>query len=190
MNLLNPMNPLNPKLTSGVRHHWNELLDALVLLDFAREDVALRVHHDRIDPMELAGIGAVPAEAADRLAAGAIEDPYLVVGAVSHIEKFLLRVARDRQLVGGPAQREVLAVETAAVLRALRGRIRRHVELLQELAVGREHLDAVLSALADVDLAVLRDLDEMQIGDEVLLFRRRTAGPLVLRQRIVGDFAE
>ena len=101
----------------------------------------------------------------------AIEDPHLVVGAVGHVEIFLLRVARYRELVGRPARREVLAVETAAVLGALRRRVRRYVELLQELAVGREHLDAVLAALADVDLAVLRDLDEVQVGHEVLFFR-------------------
>src|SRR5262245_44267647 len=113
------MNPLNPKLTSSVCHDGHELLDALVLFDLAREDIALRVDHNRVDPVELAGIRAVPAEAAERLAAGAIEDPHLVVGAVSHIEIFLLRVAGDRQLVRRPARREVLAVETAAVLGAL-----------------------------------------------------------------------
>jgi hypothetical protein len=58
---------------------------------------------------------------------------------------------------------------------ALTRRVRRHVELLDELAVRREDLDAILPALTDVDEAVLRDLDEVQIGDEVLLLRRRTA---------------
>src|SRR5439155_5225430 len=94
-----------------------------------------------------------------------------------HVEIFLLRIPRYRELVGRAARREVLAVETAAVLGALRRRVRRDVELLQELAVGREDLDAVLAALADVHLAVLRDLDEVQVRHEVLFFRRRPAGP-------------
>src|SRR5438034_389940 len=119
-----------PRLAARRGHHGHELLDALVLLDLARVDVPFGIHHDGVDPVELPGVGAVPAETADRLAAGAIEDPHLVVGPVSHVEILLLRVARDCQLVGRAARREVLAVETAAILRALRGRVRRYVELL------------------------------------------------------------
>jgi len=141
-----------------VRHDRHELLDALVLFDLAREDVALRVDHDRVDPVELTGIRAVPAEAAERLAARAIEDPYLVVGAVSHIQIFLLRVAGDRQLVSRPAGREVLAVETTAVLGALRRRAAVRVELRR--GVARFALRFVLGfalLLADCFAVIFRD---------------------------------
>src|SRR5213594_4844482 len=42
-----------------VPHHRYELLDSLVLLNLAGVDVALGIHRDGIDPVELAGIGAV-----------------------------------------------------------------------------------------------------------------------------------
>jgi hypothetical protein len=104
-------------------------------------------------------------------------------------ERLLLRIDRDRQLVGGAARRHLGVGEPAAPLAAGR-RVRRDRELLHELAVGREHLDAVLAALADVDVPVLRDLHEVEVGDEVLLRRRRSARPRVGRDRLVRDLAQ
>src|SRR5262249_9734184 len=43
---------------------------------------------------------------------------------------------------------------------------------------------------ADVDAPVFRDLDEVQVRDEVLLLRRRTTGPFVAGNRLVRDLAE
>src|SRR3989454_9191937 len=172
-----------------IRHHRHKLLDSLVLLHLARINVPLRVHSDRVDPVELAGVGAVPAEPTESLSAIAVENPDFVIRTVGHVNVLLLGIARERQFVSGSAGREFLVIQSAANLAAGRG-IGGHVEFPDKLPLLREYLDPVLSTLADVDEAFFRELGEMQIWDEVLFLRRRGSGPLVSRDRIVRDLAQ
>jgi len=74
-------------------HHRHKLLDSLVLLHLAGIDVPLRVHSNRVDPVELAGVGAVPAEPAESLSAIAVENPDSVIRTVGHVTVFLLGIA-------------------------------------------------------------------------------------------------
>src|SRR5205823_7446410 len=101
-----------------VRHHRHELLDSLILFHLAGIDVALGIHRDRVDPVKLAGIGAVTAESAECLPAVAVENPYFVIGAVSHVSVLLLRVVRERKFVGRSARRKLLVIKPAANLAA------------------------------------------------------------------------
>ena len=166
-------------------HHRHELLDSFVLFHLSGVDVPLRVHGDRVDPVKLAGVRTITAESAERLAAIAVENPHFVIRSVSDVEVLLLRITREGKLVGGSARRELLVIETAANF-AARGSVGRHVELPEELPLLCEHLDPVLAALADIHQPVLRKLDEVQVGDEILFFWRRTASPLVSGNRVVG----
>src|SRR4051812_423706 len=59
-----------------------ELLHALGVVDLAGIDVALGVGGDAVDPVEVAGVAARPAEAADHLAVAAAQDAQQVVLAV------------------------------------------------------------------------------------------------------------
>src|SRR5437763_392263 len=56
-----------------------ELLHALRVVDLARVDVTLGVDGDAVDPVEVTGIAAGPAEAADHLAVAATQDAQQVV---------------------------------------------------------------------------------------------------------------
>ncbi len=73
-------------------HYGHELLDPLCLFHFARVDVPLLVHSDRVDPVELARIFSVAAERSQCLPAIAVENPDMVVRSVGHVQIFLLRV--------------------------------------------------------------------------------------------------
>src|SRR5262249_10764103 len=75
-------------------HHWHKLLDSFVLLYFSGVDVPFRVHCDCVDPVKLAGVGAVPTESSECLSCVAIEDPHFVVRSVGYVEVLLLRVTR------------------------------------------------------------------------------------------------
>src|SRR5215510_9436884 len=91
------------KLSGARGSRGQELLDPLVLLDLARVEVSLRVQSNGIDPVELARVGAIAPEVAERLATLPVENPDLVVGSVSHVHVLLLRVARQHQFVRRPA---------------------------------------------------------------------------------------
>src|SRR5579859_976203 len=59
---LRPQRLRNSLLTAGTGHHGNKFLDPLRLFHFARVDVALGIHVDGIDPVELSSVFAVAAE--------------------------------------------------------------------------------------------------------------------------------
>src|ERR1019366_2065378 len=95
-----------------------------------------------MQPVKLAGVAAVAAEAADDLAVLALQDPHHVVDDVADDEVFLLRVAREMQRAG----RTAFADRTV------------DKKLLDEFALLGEDLDAVAAAVADVDHAVVRNM--------------------------------
>src|SRR6266853_3392276 len=74
------------------RLYGHEFLDPFGLFHLARVDVPLRVHPDRVDPVELAGVFSVGAERSQRLAAVAVKNPNVIVRSVGHVQILLLRV--------------------------------------------------------------------------------------------------
>src|SRR5258706_5116414 len=118
-------------------HDWHELLESLAVGYLARIDVPLRVHPDRVDKAELAGVPAIAAEGSERLAGGVLEDPDLVVRAVGHIHEFLFGVSREDHLVRGSASRPLAAASLAASRC-----VGRHGVILHPLALLRVDGDA------------------------------------------------
>src|ERR1051326_4696710 len=104
--------------------------------------------------MKLSRIGSVTTVSAERLSAIAVENPHLVIGSVSHVHVFLLRIARKGKLIGRSARRKLLMIQAAANL-AARRRVRRHVEFPDELPLLREDFNPILSTLAYVDQPLL-----------------------------------
>src|SRR3954470_20867198 len=141
----------------------HEFLYALALVGFSGVDGALRVHGDAADAVELARVAATLAEAADRVERRAIEDPHLLVVAVGDVELTLIRRERD------------VPHRTVAL------RLLRHDPFLDEFPVLLEDLQAIVLAVADVDHAVLRQLDA---GDR--LERLAVRFPLALERSAVG----
>ena len=62
----------------------DELLNPFAVFDFASVDVSFRVDGDRINPMELPRVMAIPAERAHHRAIFTVQDPNHVVGAVGN----------------------------------------------------------------------------------------------------------
>src|SRR6516164_5965478 len=108
-----------------------ELLDALPGVDLGGIDVTLGVDRHGVHPVELAGIAAVMAEAADHAAIVALDHPDLVVLAIGAEQIGLLRIGPDRDVPHRTVAERVLLEE----------------ELLHEGAVLPEHLDAVVDAV-------------------------------------------
>src|SRR6202030_2625996 len=163
----------------------DEFLNALAIFDFARVDIALRVHGDGVDPVELAGIMAGAAERANQFSVVAIEDPHHVVGAVRNQNIFLLRIGGKREVVNRATRRIGHTPDSAAV-RAARLRRGMNPELLYKFALLGEDLNTVAAAFADVDKSVARRVRTMQRRGELLLIRRRT-GDVIGWRRIVVD---
>src|SRR5215510_9323920 len=170
------------------RCNRHKLLDSFVLLNFSGVDVPLRIHCDCVDPVKLAGVGAVATESSECFACVAIEDPHLVVRSVGYVEVLLLRVTREGEFVGCAARGKLFVIQTSTDLAAGRS-IRRYIKLFDELPLFREHFNPVLAALADINETVLRELDEMQIWNEIPFLWRRTASPLVSGNWVIGDLA-
>ena len=121
-----------------------------------------------MDPVELPGIAAVVAEAADHAAVLALDDADLVVLAVGAEQIGLLRIGPDREVPHRAVAERVLLEEP----------------LLDEGAVLLEHLDAVVDAVADIDQPVIGDLHAMHGIAELLRDRRLgIVGGLLGRRR-------
>src|SRR6516225_5597725 len=131
----------------------DELLNALAVLHFTGVDVSLGIGGDRVDPMQLAGVAAVAAERTRQGAILAVENPNHVVGAVGGQHVFLLRVARQGEVIDRPARR-ILQIPNAAAVRTARLRRRMHEPTGHELSLLGEDLNAVAAALADVNQTV------------------------------------
>src|SRR5215472_18350336 len=132
-----------------------EFLDALGVVDFAGIDVTELVHGHGMDPVELAGVAAAAAEPADHAAILALQNAYLVVLPVGVQQISLLGIGPDREVPRRAIAERVLLKEP----------------LLHEGAVLLEDLDTVLRAVADIDLAVIGNLDTMHGVPELLLRR-------------------
>src|SRR5688572_28616445 len=96
--------------------HRHKFLDALSVLDLAGINIPLRVHLDRVDPVELAGIAAVASERPERAAILPVEYPDAVVRPVGDKDVFLFGVARKRQVIDRAARRAGHVPDAAAAL--------------------------------------------------------------------------
>ena len=76
---------------SSVSIGQNEFLNAFAGIHFTRIEVSVRVHGDRVDPVELPRHAAVVADRAHHSAVFAVMNPDLVVGAVCDQHVLLLR---------------------------------------------------------------------------------------------------
>src|SRR5215207_2070234 len=120
-----------------------ELLGTLPRVDLSGVDVPLRIDHEVVHPVELAGVPAVPAKARKNRARVAELNPDDVVLAVGAEQVRLPLVRREVQIPLG----------------AVSARLRTDEELLDERPALREDLAAVVDAVADVDEPVIRDDD-------------------------------
>src|SRR4029077_19708326 len=166
----------------------DKFLNAFAVFDFARVDIALRVHGDGVDPVKLAGIMACAAERPHELSVVAIEDPHHVVGAVRDQNMFLLGIGGKREVIHRAARRISHAPDSAAVRAA---RLCRGVnpELLHKFALLGEYLNPVAAAFADVDKTVARRMRTMERRCKLLLVGWRTRYVIGWR-RIVVDLAQ
>src|SRR5690348_16108759 len=110
----------------------DELLDALSLIGLRDVDVALRVGRDAVRAEELSRLAPAVAEAREQLQRLPLDHVHLLVASVGEIQILLLRVLRDPEVPHGSVGE-----------RAFRDEL-----LLDELAVGRDHLDAIVDAIA------------------------------------------
>ena len=146
-----------PAFFGDRRHPFvEEPLQAAAVVGLGRVDVALRVGGDAVHGVELAGHLAAVAEAGEDLERLPIEDPDLLVLAVGEVDELLLRIVREGDVPGRAVAERALA----------------DPRFLDELAVRREHLDAVVDAVADVDQAVVRQLGAVHRRAELLRQRR------------------
>src|SRR3954470_17885055 len=142
-----------------------EFLDALSGIDLGGIDVALGIDRHGVNPVELAGVAAVVPEAAGHAAVLALQHADLVVLAVGAEQITLLGVGPDCDIPHRAIAERVLLVEPFG----------------HEAAVLLEHLDAVVDAVADIDKAVIGDLDAMHRIAELLRHRRfRIIGGLLV----------
>ena len=69
-----------------------ELLYSLPGVDLGRVHVALRVHGNVVDDVELTGESTGTSDAADHFVGRSIDDAHLVVHAIDHIDQRLLAI--------------------------------------------------------------------------------------------------
>ena len=117
---------------------------------------------------ELAGLAAAVAEVGQLLQRLAQDDAHLLVAAVGHEDVALLRIAREGDVPD----------------RAFAQAAPRIPLLLDELAVLREHLQAIVLPVADVHQAVVRDVGAVHRVAELL--RRRRVGIVRPEVAVVG----
>src|SRR5262245_44808064 len=135
---------------------------------FARIDVALRVGRDAADREELPRVAAAASDGPDLGQRIALEDVHLLVVTVGDQQESLLRVARKRQIPRRAVRRDDAELSGDGRTERVLG----HDRFLHERAVLLEDLYAIAAAIADVDVAVARDLDAGHITKR---FRRRIA---------------
>src|SRR5262245_14734097 len=101
---------------------------------------------------ELADLPSWPAEPAERLLRGAVDDAHLAVHAIDHVDEFLVLVGREHEVVDRARAAGRLLVDV----------------LGDKSAILTEHLQAVVAAVADVDEIILVDADAMYRVAELL----------------------
>ena len=109
-----------------------------------------------MNPVELPGVAAVVPKAADHAAVVALDDADLVVLAIGAQQVTLFRIRPDRDIPHRAAAERGLLEEP----------------LFDERAVLLEDLDAVVHAVADINQAVIGELDAMHGISELLRNRR------------------
>ncbi len=143
-------------LVTGRHPLVHEPLEALSLVRLGRVEVALRVDRDAVHAVELPGLPAAVAERRQLLQRLAIDDAHFLVHAVGHEDVLLLRVLRERDVPHRAGVLRVLLVE----------------RFLDELALGREDLEPVADAVADVQQAIDRHVGAVHRVAELLRGRR------------------
>src|SRR5688500_1301577 len=99
-------------MASVYRH---EFLDSLPGFDLARVDVALRIGGDGINEMKHAGHASVVADRAHGHAGAPVDDPDLVVGAVSDEHEILLGIGGEGEVEHRAARAELVAARATAL---------------------------------------------------------------------------
>src|SRR5215472_15940099 len=148
-----------------------KLLHALAGIDLRREDVSLAVNRDVMQRRELADLPPWPAEAAERLVRGAVDDAHLAVHAIDHVDEFLVLVGREHEVVDRARAARRLLVDV----------------LGDKSAILTKHLQAVVAAVADVDEIILVDADAMHRVAELL--RGRLCGIVGRRLFVARRFS-
>jgi hypothetical protein len=128
-----------------------KLLYPLSSIDLRREDVSLAVDRDIVQGRELADLPSGPTEAAECLLRSTVDDAYLAVHAVDHVQ-LLLPVGREHEII-----------DRAGAARGLLVNV-----LGDESAVFAEYLQAVVAPVADVNETVLVDADAVNGYAELL----------------------
>src|SRR2546428_1893835 len=120
---------------------------------------------------ELARLPPDAAKAPDGLHARALHDADLAVRAIDHVDVFLLRIRRERDLVDR-------AVHAGLLLEEMLG---------HERAVLPEDLQAIVGAVADVDQTILGDANAVHRIADLLRGRLRgVIGRLLLIARALA----
>src|SRR5271169_6083112 len=116
-------------------------------------------------------------------------DPDLVVGAVCNQQVLLLRVMGKGEIVNRSAHAKGCTAGAATFGTASRRR-GVHEEAGNKFALLGKYLNSVVSALADIDESVIRNVDAVERGRKLLLIGRRSRFPVIGRSRIVVDLAQ
>src|SRR5215813_12783540 len=121
----------------------DELLQALTLVGLGRVEIALGVRRDAVHAVELPRLASAVAERRELLERVAQDHAHALVLAVGQEHEALLRILGERDVPYRAGAARVPGIE----------------RLLDELALGLEHLHAVVLPIAHVDEAVVRPLD-------------------------------
>src|SRR5262245_53811555 len=125
----------------GAEAFVHESLDTLSFVRLGRVDVAFGVGRDAVDPEELSRLTATVAETCEELQRLPVENIDLGVLAVGQVDESLLRILRERDVPHRPGAQRILRNEL----------------LFDELSVRREHLNAVVDAVAYVEQVVVSE---------------------------------
>ena len=129
-----------------------KLLYPLSSIDLGREDVSLAVDCDIVQGRELADLPSGPTEAAECLLRSTVDDAYLAVHAIDHVDQLLILVGGEHEII-----------DRAGAARGLLVNV-----LGDESAVFAEYLQAVVAPVADVNETVLVDADAVNGCAELL----------------------
>jgi len=123
--------------------HQNEFLKPFASVNFPGIEIAARIRNQLVKPMKLPGIAAVVPRLALNGPVVSPNGPNDIVFTVGYQQKLLALVGRKRELP----------------YRTDPQRFRAQSELLNELPLLGEHLDAVVDAIADIDKPISRNVD-------------------------------
>src|SRR5207237_2195649 len=116
--------------------------------------VPLRIGGHVVRVPEVAQLGPLLAEVTEDAERLPVQDPYVAVAEIRHVEVFLLRICRKREPARGRGAL-VLPVDE-------------HLRLI--LAVEREHLNTAVAPIGNIDESVIRDPNGV---DDAPLLRAR-----------------